>query len=135
MRYNSFTELKEASQIIKGNWKGPMTLGKADFKSAFKTLPPQEDQRWMCWSLVFNPATRRHQVVPLYSQAFGSLGAVVAWFHAALAVQFIMTVVFGLPIMLHVDDCFWIAPSFEGQNMPTAGWIQCVCSITLSNIC
>ena len=81
----------------------------------------------MCWSLVFNPAIRRHQVVPLYSQAFGSLGAVVAWFRTAMAVQHIMTEVFGLPVMVYVDDCFWIAPSFEGQNMPTAGWTQCVC--------
>ena len=121
-----FAELKEVSQIIKEVWPGMLVLGRADFKSAYKTLPPQEDQRWMCWSLVFDPCFSTRKVVPLFFQAFGSLGAVVAWYRTATAVQHIMTHLFGLPIMVYVDDCFWLAPKFEGPGKPTSAWIQCV---------
>ena len=126
MRYNDFSELRAASTVLKSHWPGGLQLGKSDFKSAFKTLPPSQEQRWLCYSLVFNPALQRHQVVPLYSQAFGSLGAVVAWYRTAMAVQHIMTNIFRLPVMIYVDDCFWLAPSFNRPEQPSAQWIQCV---------
>ena len=126
MRYNDFSELRAASTVLKAHWQGGLQLGKSDFKSAFKTLPPSQDQRWLCYSLVFNPELQRHQVVPLYSQAFGSLGAVVAWYRTAMAVQHIMTSILRLPVMIYVDDCFWVSPTFDLPAQPSAQWIQCV---------
>ena len=52
MTYDSFDELQRAARVLKERWIGDLHLGKADFKSAFKTLPPAREQRWLCWSLV-----------------------------------------------------------------------------------
>ena len=57
----------------------PPEMGKADFKSAFKTLPPDESQSWLCYALVINPEVGKLQVVQLYTQALGSLGGDIAW--------------------------------------------------------
>ena len=40
LRYNTFEELKQASMVLKEGWEDELMMGKADFKSAFKTLPP-----------------------------------------------------------------------------------------------
>ena len=102
-----------------------MSLGKSDFRAAFKTLPPSESQQWLCWTLIFNPVEGKLQVAPLYSQVFGSVGAVVAWYRTATALQAIMDRLFHLNVFIYVDDCFWTCPDFEAQgSMPTTRWQQ-----------
>ena len=39
LRYDGFSELGEAAGKLKEFWDGDLCMGKADFKSAFKTLP------------------------------------------------------------------------------------------------
>ena len=41
LRYNGFDDLKQATRVLKESWQGELLLAKADFKSAFKTVPPQ----------------------------------------------------------------------------------------------
>lgn len=50
-----------------------------------------DSQRWLSWSLVFNPELEKLQVMPMYSQVFGSLGAVAAWLRTAKAAQTSLT--------------------------------------------
>ena len=127
LRYNSFSDLKAAATTIKESWPGGLSLGKEDFKSAFKTLPPGQDQQWLCWALVYNTDLQRHQVVPLYTQCFGSLGAVVAWYRTVSMIQNIMSELFGLVVFVYVDACFWVAPDYSSfQGFPTASWIATV---------
>ena len=71
-------------------------MGKADFKSASKTLPTDTNPQWLCYALVFNPHKQRLQVVRLMTQAFGSLGGVVAWYRTAKIIQTIMLELFDL---------------------------------------
>ena len=61
--------------------------------------------------------------MPIQSQAFGSIGAVVAWFRTSKLLQVIMERLFGLLIFCYVDDCFWTAPKFDVQNSPGVNWI------------
>ena len=72
IEYDKFTELMEATRVFKRYTDGKLTLGKSDFKSAFKTLSASGEQSWLSWCLVFNPEVGRHQVAPLLSQTFGS---------------------------------------------------------------
>ena len=95
LRYNGFSELREAAGIIKQDWAEELIMGKADFKSAFKTLPVSLDQSWLGWALVFCPEDGKLKGVPLYIQSFGSLGAVVAWYRTAMLVQQLMQTLFG----------------------------------------
>ena len=86
LRYNGFSELVHASRILKAEWESELEVGKADFQSAFKTVPVADAQQWLCWALVYNPHEGRHQVTRLNTQTFGSLGAVVAWLSSPLKV-------------------------------------------------
>ena len=100
--------LRLIASVLPGDSTDPdIHIGKADFKSACKTLPADVMQQWLCWALVYNPKVRRLQVVPLWSQVFGSLGGVTAWFRTARALQHIMLMIFGIPLFLYVDDAFW----------------------------
>ena len=74
LRYNGFSELLHAARTIKQDWSEELEIGKADFQSAFKTVPVAEAQDWLCWALVCNPEVGRHQVAKLNTQTFGSLG-------------------------------------------------------------
>lgn len=40
LSYDNFDQLLHAARTIKEGWKHDLEIGKADFKSAFKTLPP-----------------------------------------------------------------------------------------------
>ena len=122
IKYNSFAEILEAARILKSGHKGGLLLGKADFKSAFKTLPTHEEHRWMNWGLVYNPELQRHQVTPLYSQTFGSLGAVMAWYRTAMLLQHILQEEFSLTTFIYVDDCFWATRQTEAAGGPDARW-------------
>ena len=102
--------MQEALTLVAGSL-GSRLMGKADFKAAFKTLGVIASQRWLCWGLVFNLEANRLQAVPLFSQLFGSLGGVAAWFRTAKAIQNIMLKIFKLPIYFYVDDAFWAATS------------------------
>ena len=62
-------------------------------------------------------------VVPIHSQAFGSLGAVVAWFRTVELIQVIMENLFQLVILCYVDDCFWATPRFPETGAPDASWV------------
>ena len=106
MRYDGFNELHHAFRILKETWLQGLTLGKAEFKSAFKTLPPSKTQQRLCWSLVYNTDIGEFVAVPSHSQASGSLGAVVAWFRTVKMIQAVMQNLFGLVLFSYVDDCF-----------------------------
>ena len=99
MRYNSYDALKEASSILKDSTDGMLQMGKADCKSAFKTLPVSSDQQWLGWALVYCPTERKHKVAQINSQSFGSLGAVAAWYRTARLVQHVMLNIFGYVIL------------------------------------
>ena len=77
----------------------------------------------LCWSLVFDPEQREYVVIPIQSQAFGSLGAVVAWFRTVKMIQVIMEQLFGIVIVAFVDDCFWVTPKYPETNSPGASWV------------
>ena len=98
-------------------------MGKADFKSAFKTLPPKEDQKWLCFALAWNPHEKRIQVFELYTQAFGSLGGVVAWFRTAKLLQTVMLKLFDIPVFAYVDDFFWVMPDMPGVEQSLADYV------------
>ena len=122
LRYDGFNELQQAASILKSSWSGQLEMGKADFKSAYKPVPPAEDQAWLCWALVHNPHLGVHQVTQLHSQTFGGLGAVIAWYRAAKAIQVVMEQL-GLVVLMYVDDCFWVAPKTENTASVSATWI------------
>ena len=50
MRYKSYDSLKEASSVLKASWPDVLHMGKADFKSVFKTLPTCANQQWLGWA-------------------------------------------------------------------------------------
>ena len=97
-------------------------MAKADFKSAFKTVPPYESQAWLSWALVYSPEAKKLQATRLNTQTFGSVGAVVAWHRTASAIQAIMESL-GIVIFVYVDDCFWITPRHQDPQAPDAEWI------------
>ena len=76
----------------------------------------------MCFALVFNPELQRHQVVQLRSQAFGSLGGVVAWYRTAKMIQHVIQELFGLVVFIYVDDCFWLVPQFKTPDGTESAW-------------
>ena len=117
-----FSEVVHAARTPKHNWTEELVIGKADFQSAFKTVPVAETQDWLCWALVYNPVVGRHQVAKLNTQTFGSLGAVVAWYRTARAIRTVMAKL-GLVILVYVDGCFWAAPKYQPANAPDATWI------------
>ena len=80
LHYDGFAHLLDAATLFTTRTGKRMRMGKADFKSAFKTLPASKDQGWLCWSLVWNPELEELQAMQLCTQAFGSLGGVVAWY-------------------------------------------------------
>lgn len=112
VRYDGFEHLQDSAELFHRLSGCRLVMGKADFKSAFKTLPTAEDQKWMTYALVFNPEAGRLQVVQLHSQAFGSIGAVVAWNRTAKLAQMVMQDLFCIPIFAYVDDFFYILPEF-----------------------
>ena len=69
---------------------------------------------------MFGPVSAEFVVIPIQSQAFGSLGAVVAWFRTVKLIQCIMENLFQLVILCYVDDCFWFTPRYTEQNAPNA---------------
>ena len=123
-KYDGFDHILCALRLIAGmQSNGDIHVGKADFKSAYKTLPAAESQHWLCWAVLYNPDLLRLQVVPLWSQVFGSLGGVTAWFRTARALQHIMLTVFGIPLFLYVDDAFGASLGCQLPDGSTqAGW-------------
>ena len=114
MKYDGYDSLQHALTTIKqrlenvGKSLVEVSVGKADFKSAFKTLPPSDSQTWLCWALAFDPVSSCLKAVPLWSHVFGNIGSVAAWFRTVKAIQAILHVVFKLPILFYVDDGFWV---------------------------
>ena len=95
-----------------------LRVGKADFKSASKTLSAAGEKQWLCYSLAYNPELQRFQVIRLYTQAFGSLGGVVAWYRTAKLIQTIMLDLFHIVVFAYVDDFFWVVPDgCNGESM------------------
>ena len=77
----------------------------------------------LCWSLIFDPFQEELVVVPIQSQAFGSLGAVVASFQIVKLIQVIMENLFQLVILCYVDDFFWATPKFPKSGAPDTDWV------------
>ena len=65
LHYDHFGHMLAALQVVAHSdrfkdWSHVVPImGKADFKSAFKTLGVVEDHQWMCWVVVFNPSLGR----------------------------------------------------------------------------
>ena len=134
MRYDSYDSLQAAAAELKRQWPDELCMGKADFKSAFKTLPVDEEQGWMCYALIYSPDAERHMVAPIRSQAFGSLGAVAAWFRIAKAIQCIMLRVFKVVIFAYVDDCFWVTPAIDDDSQLNARNIACAFEYVVTHL-
>lgn len=113
-RYDTFAHVLAALTIFSSIPSGcsSLCIGKSDFKSAFKTLAPAREQACLSWEILFNPKLGRHQVLPLWSHVFGSVGAVVAWFRTARFIQHVLESLFRLVTFWYVDDVFWAASSF-----------------------
>ena len=111
------------SRLISVHPERKLRLGKADFKSAFKTLPVASDQKWLCYSLVYNPEKQCLQVVQLWTQAFGSLGGVVAWYRTAKLIQKIMLELFHIVVFAYVDDFFWVMPDGSTDDINLADFV------------
>ena len=126
IKYDKLTELMEAMRVLKQYGRGKPSLGKSDFKSAFKTLSASAEQSWLSWCLIFNPEVGRHQVAPLRSQTFGSLGAVMAWYRTAMLLQHVLQQLFRVTTFIYVDDYFWACPDAEPGEGPNADWQACV---------
>ena len=135
LQQNGYSDLREAAAIFREHSTVALELGKADFKSALKTLPPSSSQDWLCQSLVFDPRERCHKVVSLRSQAFGSVGAVVAWFRTASAIQAILEHLFGVVTLMYVDDCFWFGSKADDAfSLPTSLWQREVLSFVVTEL-
>lgn len=123
LAYDGFGQLKESCARFRSKCPNKLKMGKADFKSAFKTLPPAENQKWLCFSLVYNPVEKKLQVIQLFTQAFGSLGGVVAWYRTAKMIQCIMQELFGIVVFAYVDDFFWVVPDGPAACDNTANFV------------
>ena len=77
----------------------------------------------MCYSLVWNPDLQRLQVVQLLTQAFGSVGAVVAWYRTAKVIQAIMLQIFEIPVFCYLDDFFFVIPEAPHQDHDSAEFV------------
>ena len=62
----------------------------------------------------------------LYTQAFGSLGGVVARYRTAKVLQTIMLELFNIPVFVYVDDIFWVMPDLEHPTILTAEFLLAV---------
>ena len=108
VHYDNFQELSAGLETFHSELTASVSLsmGKSDFKSAFKTLPILEAHQWLCWALVWDPLERIHKAVPLFSHVFGNIGGVTAWFRAAKAIQHIMLKLFGIYVLgnIHLEN-------------------------------
>ena len=124
LSYNGFGELKQTCAEFRSRCVRKLRMGKADFKSAFKTLAPAESQRWLCYALIYNPERRCLQVIRLLTQAFGSLGGVVAWYRTAKLIQCIMLELFDIVVFVYVDDFFWVIPDGAESDSDYAAFVM-----------
>ena len=95
-------------------------MGKADFRTAFKTLPSAQEQLWMCRSLLYDPEVGRYQAAPLFSHTFGNLGAVAGWFRTARALH-IATTIFFLVVFSTSTMRFGPPPGSSADNTKPNG--------------
>jgi len=75
-------------------------IGLEDFVGAFKTLPPQEEQRWLLWVLVWNPEEGAWYAGELQTLPFGALGSVLGWWRIAQAQKLIMRRLFRILLVV-----------------------------------
>ena len=127
LKYDGLPQLLGAMRAVVAESAGNagVTVGKEDFKSAFKTLPPKASHNWLCWALVFNPEEYDWVAVPLWSHVFGNLGGVTGWYRTARAIQHVMLTVFCTTIFFYVDDVFWAGSDVRlPKGMTVTGWIS-----------
>ena len=84
--------------------EGRVKVGLEDFKSAFKTVAPVEDQRWLMYALVWDSDENRWVVVELLTMPFGAVGGVLSWYRCAMAQRAIMRRLFEMIVCYYVDD-------------------------------
>ena len=123
LHYDGFVHLQDSAKAYTEKTGHRLRMGKADFKSAFKTLPASKEQDWLCWSLVWNPKLERLQAIRLHTQAFGSLGGVVAWYRTAKLIQTIMLELFDIIVFAYVDDFFWVVPHLPDDQGDLAQFV------------
>ena len=73
--------------------------------------------------MVYNTDIEDFVAIRILSQAFGSLGAVVAWFRTVNMIQANLEDIFGLVFFAYVDDSLWVTPSHQGLESPGAQWV------------
>ena len=73
-------------------------------------------------------------VAPIHSQAFGSLGAVAAWFRTAKLIQHLMLRLFGLVLFTYVDDCFWVTPATELEGHLNSLTVACAFEFVVTHL-
>jgi len=79
-------------------------IGLEDYVSAFKTLAPEDGQRWAMHMLVFDTDAQEWKVGELLSMPFGAMGSVLAWWRVATALKVILRRLFELVVFYYVDD-------------------------------
>ena len=102
--------------LVDAGHSSSVLVGLEDFVGAFKTLPPDESQRWLLWVLVWCPSEQRWYTGELQTLPFGSLGSVLAWWRVAHAQRCILRRLFNLPCMYYVDDTHLIAPAVVARR-------------------
>ncbi|CAK0857956.1 unnamed protein product, partial [Prorocentrum cordatum] len=76
LRHDDLHQMVAALRLLsEGHGDAAPAMGKADFKSAFKTLPPDSQHEWPCWALVSQPDTGAWMAAPLWTHVFGNLGS------------------------------------------------------------
>ena len=79
-------------------------IGLEDFVGAFRTLAPDQGQRWLMHLLVYNTDEDEWMVAELVAMPFGAIGGVLAWWRTASALKSIARRLCKLLIFIYVDD-------------------------------
>ena len=59
----------------------------------------------------------------LFTQAFGSLGGVVAWYRTAKVIQTLLLDLFGIVVFCYVDDFFFVIPESPAGTTDSAKFV------------
>jgi len=108
-------ELSDGKSIVKilhpDFRKGLELKGKcSDLESAYKQLPVRPSHAHWATCAVKNPLTESVEYFELHALPFGASAAVHGFNRAAMAIEHILTKVFGIPCAHYFDDFTFVAP-------------------------